>query len=60
MAARLGALAEEEATGAGTEFKQEPGTVRLANLADKDPLFGICFYAPASPGRHCPRLTRRP
>ncbi|MEZ4867270.1 MAG: phytanoyl-CoA dioxygenase family protein [Caldilineaceae bacterium] len=46
MAARLVELAEEEAATAGTEFKQEPGTIRLANLADKDPLFAICFTHP--------------
>lgn len=46
MTTRLMALAEAEATAAGTEFQQEPGTVRLANLADKDPLFEICFTHP--------------
>lgn len=46
MRAKLMELAEAEAAGAGTEFKQEPGTVRLANLADKDPLFEICFTHP--------------
>lgn len=46
MATRLVELAEAEAADAGTEFKQEPGTIRLANLADKDPLFEICFTHP--------------
>ena len=46
MADRLVALAEAEAAAAGTEFHQEPGTIRLANLADKDPLFEICFTHP--------------
>lgn len=46
MAERLVALAKAESEAAGTEFKQEPGTVRLANLADKDPLFEICFTHP--------------
>ena len=46
MATRLMALAAAEAAAAGTEFSQEPGTIRLANLVDKDPLFEICFTHP--------------
>ncbi len=46
MATRLAVLATAEAAAAGTEFAQEPGTIRLANLADKDPLFEICFTHP--------------
>ncbi len=46
MAARLDELAAAESATAGTEFKQEQGTIRLANLVDKDPLFEICFTHP--------------
>jgi len=46
MADRLVALAAAEEAAAGTEFSQEPGTIRLANLVDKDPLFEICFTHP--------------
>ena len=43
---RLQALIVEESDRAGLEFAQEPGTQRLANLVDKDPLFDICFSHP--------------
>jgi hypothetical protein len=46
MVARLMALAAAEEAAAGTEFKQEPGTIRLANLVDTDPLFEVCFTHP--------------
>jgi len=36
---RLDELAEIEGENAGSELHQEEGTVRLANLLDKDPLF---------------------
>ena len=43
---RVEALIAEEGEQAGSEFRQEPGAHRLANLVDKDPLFGICFTHP--------------
>ena len=36
---RLDELAEIEGENAGSELHREEGTVRLANLLDKDPLF---------------------
>jgi hypothetical protein len=44
---RLEALYEREGERAGSEFKQEPGARRLANLVDKDPLFAECIALPA-------------
>jgi ectoine hydroxylase-related dioxygenase (phytanoyl-CoA dioxygenase family) len=44
--ARLEALYDREGDGAGSEFKQEPGARRLANLVDKDPLFAECIALP--------------
>jgi hypothetical protein len=35
-----------EGESAGSEFKQEPGSRRLANLVDKDPLFAECIAQP--------------
>jgi ectoine hydroxylase-related dioxygenase (phytanoyl-CoA dioxygenase family) len=35
-----------EGTRAGSEFKQEPGARRLANLVDKDPVFAECIAVP--------------
>ncbi len=46
LRARVQALIAEEADQAGLEFAQEPGTQRLSNLVDKDPLFEICFSHP--------------
>ncbi|HEY6548011.1 MAG TPA: phytanoyl-CoA dioxygenase family protein, partial [Vicinamibacteria bacterium] len=43
---RLLALFEEEGERAGSEFKQEPGARRLANLVDKGELFRECILAP--------------
>src|SRR5437016_5706460 len=36
---RVGQLFDEEGDAAGSEFKQEPGCRRLANLADKGEVF---------------------
>src|SRR5688572_16718398 len=44
---RLEALYEREGERAGSEFKQEPGARRLANLVDKDPIFAECIALPA-------------
>lgn len=44
---RLEALYDLEGPRAGSEFKQEPGARRLANLVDKDPLFAACIALPA-------------
>ena len=44
---RLEALYAREGARAGSEFKQEPGARRLANLVDKDPLFAECIAIPA-------------
>ena len=46
LRARVQALIAEESDKAGLEFAQEPGTQRLSNLVDKDPLFEICFSHP--------------
>lgn len=46
FAARLAELAEQEGGQAGAEVHQEPGTLRLANLVNKDPLFAVCFTHP--------------
>lgn len=46
IAACLAELAEQEGDKAGLEVHQEPGTVRLANLVNKDPIFEICFTNP--------------
>ena len=43
---RVKQLIVEEGEDAGSEFGQEKGAVRLANLVDKDPLFEICFTHP--------------
>jgi hypothetical protein len=44
---RLEALYAAEGERAGSEFRQEPGARRLANLVDKDPLFATCIEIPA-------------
>jgi len=44
--ARLDELMREEGTSAASEFQGEAGTDRLANLADKDPMFALCFTHP--------------
>jgi ectoine hydroxylase-related dioxygenase (phytanoyl-CoA dioxygenase family) len=46
IAARLAELAAAEGAQAGMEVHQEPGTIRLANLVNKDPIFEICFTHP--------------
>ena len=43
---RVEALIAEEGEKAGSEFAQEIGAVRLANLVDKDTLFEVCFSHP--------------
>jgi ectoine hydroxylase-related dioxygenase (phytanoyl-CoA dioxygenase family) len=43
---RLEELYTQEGDRAGSEFKQEPGARRLANLVDKDPLFAECIAVP--------------
>lgn len=43
---RLQEITSAEGQGAGAEFQQEPGTHRLSNLIDKDPMFEICFTHP--------------
>jgi ectoine hydroxylase-related dioxygenase (phytanoyl-CoA dioxygenase family) len=43
---RLEALFAEEGAQAGSEFRQEPGARRLANLVDKDPIFAECIAVP--------------
>jgi Phytanoyl-CoA dioxygenase (PhyH) len=42
----LEALFAEEGEGAGSEFKQEPGARRLANLVDKGSAFVDCILEP--------------
>jgi hypothetical protein len=46
LVARMEELFEQEGESAGSEFKQEPGARRLANLVDKDPLFADCIAWP--------------
>ncbi len=43
---RVEELIAIEGDEAGTEFKQEDGAHRLANLVDKDSLFEVCFSHP--------------
>jgi hypothetical protein len=43
---RIQALLVAEGERAGSEFKQEPGARRLANLVDKAPLFADCIAVP--------------
>jgi ectoine hydroxylase-related dioxygenase (phytanoyl-CoA dioxygenase family) len=43
---RMEQLFASEGDAAGSEFKQEPGARRLANLVDKDPLFASCIDRP--------------
>jgi ectoine hydroxylase-related dioxygenase (phytanoyl-CoA dioxygenase family) len=47
LVARIEVLFAAEGEAAGSEFKQEPGARRLANLVDKDPLFAACIAMPA-------------
>jgi ectoine hydroxylase-related dioxygenase (phytanoyl-CoA dioxygenase family) len=47
LLAILEALYAAEGERAGSEFKQEPGARRLANLVDKDPVFAECIEVPA-------------
>jgi len=44
---RIEALFEAEGENAGSEFRQEPGARRLANLVDKGALFVECILEPA-------------
>lgn len=46
IAARLAELAAQEGDQAGLEVHQEPGTIRLSNLVNKDPMFTVCFTHP--------------
>jgi hypothetical protein len=39
LRARVADLEREEGDSAGSEFKREPGCIRLANLVDKGPMF---------------------
>src|SRR5947207_2529106 len=43
---RIERLFEEEGANAGSEFKQEPGCRRLANLADKGDIFHRALLTP--------------
>ncbi len=51
---RLDGLAEIEGENAGSELHREEGTVRLANLLDKDPLFEKFITTPPRAGRYHP------
>jgi ectoine hydroxylase-related dioxygenase (phytanoyl-CoA dioxygenase family) len=44
--ARIAELLEAEGDRAGLEVHQEPGTDRLADLVNKDPVFDVCFTDP--------------
>ena len=46
LSARFDELVAEEGARAGTEFHQEAGASRLANLVDKDPLFDLLWCNP--------------
>lgn len=46
ISARLDALSAAEGASAGLEVHQEPGTDRLSDLVNKDPLFDICYAHP--------------
>lgn len=46
LTARLVALEAAEGADAGKEVHQEIGTIRLADLVNKDPLFDICWTHP--------------
>jgi ectoine hydroxylase-related dioxygenase (phytanoyl-CoA dioxygenase family) len=43
---RLAELSAAEGDQAGLEVHQEAGTDRLADLVNKDPVFGVCFTSP--------------
>jgi ectoine hydroxylase-related dioxygenase (phytanoyl-CoA dioxygenase family) len=47
MRARVAELLAAEGKRAGLEVHQEPGTDRLADLVNKDPVFDVCFTDPA-------------
>lgn len=47
FADRLAELAQMEGEDAGKEVHQEVGTLRLANLINKDPRFDICYTHPS-------------
>jgi hypothetical protein len=47
LARRIDALFEQEGERAGSEFRPEPGSPRLANLADKGDEFLECMLEPA-------------
>ena len=44
---RVEAITEAEGDRAGIEVSQEAGAHRLSNLADKDPLFDLCYTHPS-------------
>ena len=46
LACRFDEIVASEGDRAGLEVHQEPGTARLANLVDKDPLFDVCWNYP--------------
>src|SRR5215472_11419959 len=46
MRTRLAGLLAAEGNQAGIEMHQEAGTDRLADLVNKDPVFGVCFTDP--------------
>lgn len=46
MRSRMEAVIAAEGDAVGTEFHQEPGTIRFANLVNKGPEFQICFTHP--------------
>ena len=46
LRATLARLYELEGENAGSEFRLEPGCLRLANLVDKDAVFSRVFAAP--------------
>jgi ectoine hydroxylase-related dioxygenase (phytanoyl-CoA dioxygenase family) len=46
VAGRVDELVATEGAQAGTEFRQEEGTDRLANLVDKGPVFDNCWNYP--------------
>src|SRR5262245_48177142 len=47
LTARLERLFAGEGEQAGSEFRQEPGARRLANLVDKGAVFVACILEPA-------------
>ena len=48
LSRRFDEIVASEGDQAGIEVHQEPGTARLANLVDKDPLFDVCWNHPVA------------